>query len=382
MRLKSNKKMSELKIVYSSYKPNIAPTNRLISFLRGLDELGIDTQVTFIYPNEKKDRLDTSDFSHVYVNYLWKEDDLSNKIVKYLRSFNVAKQYARNLDKGTNVLLFGGSEYAPFFTRRKDLNVYQERTEHYGVVQMHPLFLQRRYIKAIPQFKGMFVISTALREAYLKAGAKNVVIVNMTVDSNRFKGLKKTGGVEPYIAYCGTASNNKDGVDDLIKAFAIVHKEIPDIKLWIIGRAPTKQDASGNKDLVGLLGLDDSVIFKGVMPANEMPQLLKDATIVALARPDSLQAQCGFPTKLGEYLLSENPVVVTKVGDIPLFLEDGKTALLAEQKNPEDFAQRILWALRNSEEAAVIGRAGREVALREFNYLTEVKKIVNTILGD
>ena len=374
--------MSELKIVYSSYKPNIAPTNRLISFLRGLDELGIDTQVTFIYPNEKKDRLDTSDFSHVYVNYLWKEDDLSNKIVKYLRSFNVAKQYARNLDKGTNVLLFGGSEYAPFFTRRKDLNVYQERTEHYGVVQMHPLFLQRRYIKAIPQFKGMFVISTALREAYLKAGAKNVVIVNMTVDSNRFKGLKKTGGVEPYIAYCGTASNNKDGVDDLIKAFAIVHKEIPDIKLWIIGRAPTKQDASGNKDLVGLLGLDDSVIFKGVMPANEMPQLLKDATIVALARPDSLQAQCGFPTKLGEYLLSENPVVVTKVGDIPLFLEDGKTALLAEQKNPEDFAQRILWALRNSEEAAVIGRAGREVALREFNYLTEVKKIVNTILGD
>lgn len=382
MRLKSNKKMSELKIVYSSYKPNIAPTNRLISFLRGLDELGIDTQVTFIYPNEKKDRLDTSDFSHVYVNYLWKEDDSSNKIVKYLRSFNVAKQYARNLDKGTNVLLFGGSEYAPFFTRRKDLNVYQERTEHYGVVQMHPLFLQRRYIKAIPQFKGMFVISTALREAYLKAGAKNVVIVNMTVDSNRFKGLKKTGGVEPYIAYCGTASNNKDGVDDLIKAFAIVHKEIPDIKLWIIGRAPTKQDASGNKDLVGLLGLDDSVIFKGVMPANEMPQLLKDATIVALARPDSLQAQCGFPTKLGEYLLSETPVVVTKVGDIPLFLEDGKTALLAEQKNPEDFAQRILWALRNSEEAAVIGRAGREVALREFNYLTEVKKIVNTILGD
>ena len=374
--------MSELKIVYSSYKPNIAPTNRLISFLRGLDELGIDTQVTFIYPNEKKDRLDTSDFSHVYVNYLWKEDDSSNKIVKYLRSFNVAKQYARNLDKGTNVLLFGGSEYAPFFTRRKDLNVYQERTEHYGVVQMHPLFLQRRYIKAIPQFKGMFVISTALREAYLKAGAKNVVIVNMTVDSNRFKGLKKTGGVEPYIAYCGTASNNKDGVDDLIKAFAIVHKEIPDIKLWIIGRAPTKQDASGNKDLVGLLGLDDSVIFKGVMPANEMPQLLKDATIVALARPDSLQAQCGFPTKLGEYLLSETPVVVTKVGDIPLFLEDGKTALLAEQKNPEDFAQRILWALRNSEEAAVIGRAGREVALREFNYLTEVKKIVNTILGD
>lgn len=371
-----------LHIVYSSYKPNIAPTNRLISFLRGLDELGVETKVTFIYPNEKKDRMDASRFSHIHVSYLWNEGDNSNKVVKYLRSFIAARRYARMLEKDAHVLLFGGSEYAPFFTQRKDLNVYQERTEHYGVVQLRPGLLQRRYMKAIPQFKGMFVISTALREAYIKAGARNVTIVNMTVDANRFKGLKKTEDVKPYIAYCGTASNNKDGVDDLIKAFAIVHKDFPDVKLCIIGRAPTKHDASGNKELVSSLGLDESVLFKGIVPASEMPQLLKDATIVALARPDSLQAQCGFPTKLGEYLLSENPVVVTKVGDISLFLEDGKTALLAEQKNPDDFASRMLWALRNPEEAAAIGLAGREVALREFNYLIEVKKIVNTILGD
>lgn len=371
----------KLVIVYSSYKPNIAPTNRLISFLRGLDELGVETQMTFIYPSEKRERMDASGFSHIHVSYLWKDGERSNKVVKYLWSFIAARRYARRLAKGDNVLLFGGSEYAPFFTQRKDLNVYQERTEHYDVVQLRPSFLQRSYMKAIPQFKGMFVISTALREAYIKAGARNVTIVNMTVDANRFKGLKKTVGVEPYIAYCGTASNNKDGVDDLIKAFVIVHKEFPNIKLCIIGRAPTKQDASGNRELVSSLGLDESVIFKGVVPASDMPQLLKNASIVALARPDSLQAQCGFPTKLGEYLLSENPVVITKVGDIPLFLKDGKTALLAEQKNPEDFASHILWALLNPEEAAAIGRAGREVALREFNYLTEVKKIVNTILG-
>lgn len=371
-----------LHIVYPSYKPNNAPTNRLISFLRGLDELCIETQVTFIYPNEKRDRMDASGFSHIHVSYLWKFGGKSNKFVKYMLSFIAARRYARQMEEGTKVLLFGGSEYAPFFTQRKDLNVYQERTEHYGVVQIRPGFLQRCYMKAIPQFKGMFVISTALCEAYIKAGARNVTIVNMTVDANRFKGLKKTKGVEPYIAYCGTASNNKDGVDDLIKAFAIVHQEFPAIKLCIIGHAPIKQDASGNRELVRSLGLDESVIFKGVVSANEMPQLLKDAAIVALARPDSLQAQCGFPTKLGEYLLSENPVVVTKVGDIPLFLEDGKTALLAEQKNPKNFASRILWALRNPEEAAAIGRAGREVAMREFNYQTEVKKIVSTILGN
>lgn len=372
----------KLVIVYPSFKPNNAPTNRLISFLRGLDELGVETQVTFIYPNEKRNRMDVSGFSHIHVSYLWNDGDWSNKVVKYLMSFIAARNYSRQLEKGANVLLFGGGEFAPFFTQRKDLNVYQERTEHYEVVQLRPGFLQRRYMKSIPQFRGMFVISTALREAYKKAGARNVTIVNMTVDANRFKGLKKTEGVEPYIAYCGTASNNKDGVDDLIKAFAIVAKTHPDVKLKIMGKAPSSDDESGNLKLVETLGIKDKVEFTGIIPASEMPQMLKNATIVALARPDSLQAQCGFPTKLGEYLLSENPVVVTKVGDIPLFLKDCETALLSQERNPEEFASKLLWALEHPNEAEEIGHRGTQVAMKEFNSRIEVEKIVRTIFYD
>lgn len=104
-----------------------------------------------------------------------------------------------------------------------------------------------------------------------------------------------------------------------------------------------------------------------------MPQILKNAAVLALDRPDSLQAQCGFPTKLGEYLLTENPVVVTKVGDIPLFLKDGETALIAEERDPQDFSSKLIWALQNPEEASKIGKAGALVAMREFNYLNETK---------
>lgn len=107
-----------------------------------------------------------------------------------------------------------------------------------------------------------------------------------------------------------------------------------------------------------------------------MPQILKNATVLALDRPDSLQAQCGFPTKLGEYLLTENPVVVTKVGDIPLFLKDGETALLAEERNPYEFSSKLLWALDHPAEAIEIGKAGAQVAMREFNYLNETKRLL------
>lgn len=131
--------------------------------------------------------------------------------------------------------------------------------------------------------------------------------------------------------------------------------------------------------MIEILGLKDSVVFTGIISAADMPQMLKNATVLALDRPDSLQAQCGFPTKLGEYLLTENPVVVTKVGDIPRFLKDGESALLAEERNHQDFSSKLIWALEHPVESAEIGKAGAQVAMREFNYLNETKKIIKAI---
>jgi glycosyltransferase involved in cell wall biosynthesis len=263
---------------------------------------------------------------------------------------------------------------------KKGIRLYAERTEHPYVATTRALN-NRKYLKACTKIDGLFVISTALKEFFIKNGARaeKVHIINMTVDTTRFKGLTKHESNSRYIAYCGSASNNKDGVNDLIKAFAIVHKKFPTIKLYIIGRPLEKKDESGNRRLVEQLGITDDVVFTGVVKAEQMPQLLKDAVLLALARPDSLQAQCGFPTKLGEYLLTENPVVVSKVGDIPLFLEDGKTALLSEQNNIEEFASKMEWVLEHPKESEVIGRNGAEVALNEFNCVKEAKKIIDII---
>lgn len=373
--------MDNLRFLVSAYKPNTAPTNRILSFLRGFSELGVKTEVVFVYPSQSSDRLVNFDLPNIKVTYLWDRYKCRNKLYKYLRSFVDVRRWMKTLPIGDTVYLFGSSEYLPVLVRRKDLRIFQERTEHPDVNPLVPAFMQNKYLEACKDLSGMFVITTALKSVYEQMGVDNVHVVNMTVDANRFNSLKKRTD-DKYIAYCGTASNNKDGVDDLIKAFAIVTQTHPDVRLKIMGKAPTKDDESGNLHLVEQLGIDDKVQFTGIISALQMPQMLKDATIVALARPDSIQAQCGFPTKLGEYLLSENPVVVTRVGDIPLFLRDKETALLAQDKDPEQFASKIIWALEHPEEASEIGRRGAQVALKEFNYLTEAKKIIKVIAGN
>ena len=367
-----------LYLVYSSYKPNQAPTNRVLAILKGLDELGVKARFVMLYPSDSCDRVDESIFKNIEIEYLWNKRKWRNRFYKYIVSFIDARRFAKSLKSGDTVILFGCSSYVPYFTAIKGIRVYQERTEHPQINPAELPYLQKRYLKSILKLDGMFVISEGLKRVMENYGAKNVHVINMLADSTRFEGLQKTTN-EKYIAYCGTASNNKDGVDDLIKAFAIVVEKYPKLKLVIMGKAPSKDEETGNLALVENLGINNNVTFTGVIKAKDMPQMLKNATIVALARPDSLQAQCGFPTKLGEYLLTGNPVVVTKVGDIPLFLEDGKTALLAEQQNPKDFADKIIWALNHPVEATSIGHAGRKVALAEFNYRREAEKILDII---
>ena len=157
--------------------------------------------------------------------------------------------------------------------------------------------------------------------ARAREGIKNITVINMFVDSKRFENVR-ADAKEKYIAYCGTISPFKDGVDCLIKAFANFASKHADYQLKIIGRF---ESADAEKTLIGLvesLNIAKSVEFTGMVKPNEMPQLLCGAKMLALARPDNEQARYGFPTKLGEYLATGKPVVVTRVGEIGDFLED------------------------------------------------------------
>lgn len=369
--------MSTIYIVCQSYYPNTAFTNRILSFIRGFSELGVDAEVVFLIPDPRRSTIQEH-YPHITFKYMWKSMPFSNRFINKIAEEYYGWVFAKKLKKGDIVYLTNFGNIFFKVIGKKGVKVVHEKTEHPDIYGFKG-FNVERYKRKVTKVDWMFVISTALKDYYASLGipADKIEIVNMIVDFNRFKGLKKQSS-ETYIAYCGAASNNKDGVDELIKAFAIVNKVHPDVKLYIIGEIP-RNDVSGNLKLVEELGIKDSIVFTGIVPYVEIPQILKNAAVLALDRPDSLQAKCGFPTKLGEYLLTENPIVVTRVGDIPVFLKDGETALLSQERNPQEFSSKLIWALEHHEEAARIGKAGAQVALKEFNYLIETKKIINVI---
>lgn len=372
--------MSNLYILLRGYFPGLAPNNHYMGWLKSFDELGVKATVINVRPNDDFERMPDT-FRNLTVVNLWDNPffRVRHRQVRFLiHQLNVWR-FCRKVKPGDTVWVYDLPEAVIKLAGKAGVRIFNEVTEHpeIGVVSAREKEGARKRVKAIKKIEGLFVISTQLKQAYIDRGVKSdkIHIINMTVDADRFNGLEKQGN-EKSIVFCGHGANNKDGVDQLIKAFAIVHKTHTDYLLKIIGPAPKRGDNSGNIELVESLDLVDSVIFVGRKSPDEVPQLLKNASILALDRPDSLQAQNGFPTKLGEYLLTENPVCVTNVGDIPMFLKDGVSALIAEHDSVEDFASKLLWVIEHPAEALEIGKRGAKVARVHFNPMTEAKKML------
>jgi len=373
--------MGRIFFIAKTYSPNAASDIRYRSFLSGLKG---EKEISFVFflPDEKRSKFVSTE-ANIKVVHKWKTACPSNKILKQVFYFYHLIKFVFLLKSGDVVIDLACCEMLPFLLLRKDIKVYYEISEHPEVsLSSSRVFAPslKIFISQCKRLNGLFVISNALKEFFVAEGVseERIHIINMTVDESRFSFLKKTIK-ERYIAYCGTASNNKDGVNQLILSFANVVRKHPNIKLYIIGKNPDKNQEFSNGALVKVLQLEDNIIFTGALPYTQIPQLLKDAEILALARPDNKQAKYGFPTKLGEYLMTGNPVVITNVGDVSLFLTDKKNALIAEPDNVESFSEKLIWAIENPEEAQLIGIQGKMIAQKCFNGTIEGRKILQIV---
>lgn len=353
-----------------------------MGWARGLSECGVDTEFVFFSPTDHFDKV-SEVYPHIKFTYMWDRFYIRNPYLKFISLFLYITFFVLKLKRGDYVYVYASPDILKWVLKRKHIHVYDEITEHPDVSLCGNRFSKpstQKFIKDCQKLDGLFVISDNLKIYFSSKGIEEskIHVLNMTVDATRFDGLTKHKS-ERYIAYCGNASNNKDGVDQLIKAFAITSQSHPDVKLYIIGPKPNHSNDFPNLALTKELGVENKVVFTGIVNSKDVPQLLKNAEICALDRPDNIQAKYGFPTKLGEYLLTENPVVITNVGNISQFLHDGVSALIANPNEPESFAAQMNWALDNPDKAKHIGAEGANIARRDFNCVYEAEKIVKVL---
>lgn len=351
-------------IIAHLYNPGSAATNRIVAYAKSFVELGKDVVLVLGYENDLS--LPTIEGVEVI--------GVSAKTHQLIGLKMVAK-VKRHYTKETAVLIYGSPLLCLFLPRWR-YHIFFECTEVplYGKSKGVGLRLKESFkLRLAKRATGMFVISNALKAYFVQRGIKNISVINMFVDASRFD-INAPENVGKHIAYCGTVSPYKDGVDCLIKAFHLFRKSHKEYTLKIIGRFENEKSEQEVRELVKSLGLDNVIVFTGLVSADDMPKLLKGAYMLALARPNNMQAQYGFPTKLGEYLATGKPVVVTRVGEIGDFLIDGMNCRMAEPNNPQDFAEKMSWVADNEEKALTLGEKGKQLTNKEFSSLEQCKK--------
>ena len=132
---------------------------------------------------------------------------------------------------------------------------------------------------------------------------------------------------------------------------------------------------------VSELGIEKRVIFTGLLSRNLVPAYLRHAVILTLARPASMVANAGFPSKLTEYLSTGKPVVATRVGEIDRYLTDNLNVFLSEPDSIDDFVSKLEFVLSNYDIALAVGNKGRELATTIFNYNYQAKRILSFVEG-
>lgn len=384
--------MKVIAVCTGSYPYGGATTIRHMTMMKGLKELGYDVALFSIYPDKNQDP-NSQSLSGIYdeIPFQYTVKNLhfaSNRIKQYvelLQSSITCISQIKKLRKKEKTVIINFSTnpiiafLVTFFLRNKSLMLH-ELTEFPHAKNNFGAILRFIYYRlTLPLYYKIFVISTALKqhiEKYVKAD--KVIIINMFVDIYRFSAKKNSPFNFEYIAYCGSMNTDKDGVPLLIEAFSIVEKNYPDIKLVLIGDIKNRPVNKKILEAVKRHKLEEKIVFTGHITSNLLPQYLQNAKILALARPDNIQAKGGFPTKLGEYLATGNPVAVTNVGDIPLFIKDGENGFLSKPDKVK-FADTLIRILTNYSKAKQIGARGKSLAKEVFNYQIEVQKIHNVI---
>lgn len=231
---------------------------------------------------------------------------------------------------------------------------------------------------------GLFVMTDELIRFYSSHTKKKCVIqkLPMTVDFSRFDFDTKRIDETPYIFYAGSFSQDKDGVQSLIKAFRTVVKEIQEWELWLAGGKRQSNEMKGIITLINSLGLSTKVKLLGNLDRNEIPFYLKNSKLLVLPRPDSIQARGGFPTKLGEYLASGIPVIATNVGEIPQYLSEKEVFLISPINIEEELADRIREVYDNYDLALTKAAMARKKAFSNFSTEAnsiKVKELINKL---
>ncbi|WP_235472058.1 glycosyltransferase family 4 protein [Arthrobacter sp. Edens01] len=172
--------------------------------------------------------------------------------------------------------------------------------------------------------------------------------------------------------FIGTVSSlvEYEGLDDLLRAFAVLAPQVPNATCLIVGDGAA---APGLKRLASGLGIAERVVFTGRVPREKAHLYHQAMDVFVVPRKDLPVTRAVTPLKPVEALASARPVVFSDLPALHEVVRAGVDGRAAPPENPASLARILQEVLEDDAARALMGNAGRQhtVATRTWSLLAE-----------
>ncbi|WP_455591228.1 glycosyltransferase [Bacteroides sp.] len=367
-------------------------TIRYTSYLKSLLRSGVTPCVFIISPSymARHNNRKYGVYNGIYYRYMtrisWRKKLLFLiKAIYYVIGLFKSIYYLKK-NKIDCVILYHQETFAYYFywivLKILSIAYITDKSEYpYGFSKMSSLKKNIEIIK-LKVFDGFIVMTHELTNFYSRVHPlkKDVFHLPMTINLDRFAHIQKDNSFSPYIAVV-FGIHNRDGLYESVVSYHYYRNIAKDIayRLVLIGNYELLPDWTRISRYIIDNNLSDYVDIKGELPINEVPKIIFNAKCLLTTPNEYISG--GFPTKLGEYLLSGVPVVATLAGEIGFYLKNKKHAMLVAPGDYVGIAESLYLLQTDSTLALKISQEAKELVYEAFNADKYAKSLTDFLLS-
>jgi glycosyltransferase involved in cell wall biosynthesis len=207
---------------------------------------------------------------------------------------------------------------------------------------------------------GRFIPSSAYAaDALTHLAHKLHGVVENPIEQRYFEAADEP--VPGRMLFAGTIYPRK-GIDVLIRAAAILRDRGVDFCAHVAGGISDKEHQNMLHGMVADMKLEKNVIFRGFLSEDELTRDFKESYLVVL--PSFAETS---PMTVQQAMAAGKPVVGTKVGGVPMLVEDGVHGRLVDAGDHEALADALQEVLEDPARRAEMGRLAKQEATTRFS---------------